>query len=185
MIFTSDHGYNIGHHGIHTKGNGNWCTTDKKGVRPNMWDTSLRIPLIIRWPGVIKPGAVYTEWATNQDTFPTILAMAGLHNPKGWKGEGHDLTALLRGKPYAKREVLFGQYDIANTASQKLRMIRTKDWKLVRHYTVKDQDELFDLVKDPGELENLYTDDAKKAVREELQAKLNAWMKSIADPVAK
>jgi uncharacterized sulfatase len=184
VIFTSDHGYNIGHHGIHTKGNGNWCTTDRKGVRPNMWDTSLRIPLIVRWPGVVKPGVVYTEWVSNQDTFPTILAMAGIDRPREWKGEGHDLTALLQGKPYTKREVLFGQYDITNTASQKMRMIRTADWKLVRHYTVEKQDELFDLVHDPGELKNLYPDESRKAVREELQSKLNAWMKSIADPAS-
>jgi uncharacterized sulfatase len=147
-----------------------------------MWDTSLRIPLIVRWPGVVKPGAVYDEWVTNQDTFPTILAMAGVEKPRGWKGEGHDLTALLRGKAYAKREILFGQYDITNTASQKLRVIRTKDWKLVRHYTVTDQDELFDLVNDPGELKNRYTDRAAQAVREELQSRLNAWMRSIGDP---
>lgn len=185
VIFTSDHGYNIGHHGIHTKGNGNWCTTDRKGVRPNMWDTSLRIPLIIRWPGVIKPGTVYQEWATNQDTFPTLVALAGVDKPKQWKGEGHDLTALLRGKPYTKRQVIFGQYDITNTASQRMRMIRTGEWKLVRHYKVADQDELFDLASDPGELKNLYTDESKKAIREELQTKLTAWMKSIGDPAAK
>jgi uncharacterized sulfatase len=185
VVFTSDHGYNIGHHGIHTKGNGNWCTTDRKGVRPNMWDTSLRIPLIVRWPGVVRPGAVYDEWATNQDTFPTVLALAGIDKPRGWKGEGHDLTTLLRGKPYKKREVLFGQYDITNTASQRMRMIRTKEWKLVRHYKVENQDELFDLVRDPGERKNLYTEESKKAMREGLQAKLDDWMKSIADPVAK
>ncbi|MCE9529620.1 MAG: sulfatase-like hydrolase/transferase [Planctomycetes bacterium] len=185
VIFTSDHGYNIGHHGIHSKGNGEWCTTDRNGVRPNMWDTSLRIPLIIRWPGVVKAGTVYSEWATNQDTFPTILAIARVDKPKEWKGEGHDLAALLQGKTYANREVHFGQYDISNTASQKMRMIRTKDWKLVRHYTVENQDELFDLANDPGELKNLYSDESKKAVREELQAKLNAWMKSISDPALK
>jgi uncharacterized sulfatase len=185
VIFTSDHGYNIGHHGIHTKGNGQWCTTDRQGVRPNMWDTSLRIPLIVRWPGVVKPGTVHDEWVTNQDTFPTILAMAGVEKPRGWKGEGHDLTVLLRGKSFAKREVLFGQYDITNTASQRMRMVRTKDWKLVRHYTVDDQDELFDLVRDPGELKNLYRDESSQAARDELQSKLDAWMRSIADPVVR
>ena len=185
VIFTSDHGYNIGHHGIHTKGNGSWCTTDRQGVRPNMWDTSLRIPLIVPWPGVVKPGTVHAEWATNQDTFPTILAMAGVARPKDWKGDGHDLTVLLRGQPYTKRAVVFGQYDITNTAAQRMRMVRTPEWKLVRHYGVENQDELFDLAADPGELKNLHADDGTKKVRGELQAGLDAWMKLIGDPVAK
>ncbi|QVL31597.1 sulfatase-like hydrolase/transferase [Telmatocola sphagniphila] len=185
VIFTSDHGYNIGHHGIHSKGNGNWCTTDNKGVRPNMWDTSLRIPVIIRWPGVIKPGTVYEEWFSNQDLFPTLLGAAGVEIPRDWQGKGHDLSTLMRGKPYQKREVLFGQYDISNTASQRMRMIRTKDWKLVRHYEVEGQDELFDLKNDPGELRNLYREEQQKAVREQLQMKLIEWMKSIEDPAAK
>lgn len=185
VIFTSDHGYNIGHHGIHTKGNGSWCTTTEKGVRPNMWDTSLHIPLIVKWPGVVKPGVKIEDWATNQDMFPTMLAMAGAELPKEWKGEGLDLTKTLKGEAGPKREVLFGQYDISNTAKQRMRMVRTKDWKLVRHYDALDQDELFDLKADPGELKNLYKEESKKAVRDELQAKLEGWMKSVGDPLLK
>ena len=185
VIFTSDHGYNIGHHGIHTKGNGFWCTTDRNGVRPNMWDTSLRIPLIIRWPGVVKPGTVHDQWITNEDTFPTLLTMAGLSPPSDWIGRGRDFTPLLRGEPFGKRDVIFGQYDISNTASERLRMIRTPSWKLVRHYTVEGKDELFDLSHDPGELVNLYQDESTASVRMDLQEKLDAWMKSIHDPVLK
>jgi uncharacterized sulfatase len=185
VIFTSDHGYNIGHHGIHTKGNGFWCTTDRDGVRPNMWDTSLRIPFIIRWPGVVQPATVFDQPTTNEDLFPTLLALAGVERPKDWKGHGHDLTPLLRGKPYAKRDALFGQYDISNTASEKMRMVRSKDWKLVRHYTVDNRDELFDLARDPGELNNLYANEAYQARRDELQSMLDAWMKSISDPIAR
>jgi choline-sulfatase len=185
VIFGSDHGYNIGHHGIHTKGNGNWCTKSQKGVRPNMWDTSLHIPLIVRWPGVVVPGTVYDQCVTNQDLFPTILAMAGIATPEGWQGKGQDLTLAMRGKPNPIRDVIFGQYHITNTASQSMRMIRTKDWKLVRHYGVDGQDELFDLAGDPGELRNIYENDSKQAVREELQTRLDRWMTSIDDPVAK
>src|SRR4051812_22979050 len=57
VMFTSDHGYNIGQHGIHTKGNGFWILGGVPGPkRPNMWDTSIRIPLLVRWPGVVPPG---------------------------------------------------------------------------------------------------------------------------------
>jgi len=55
VIYTSDHGYNLGHHGIWHKGNGRWILTDNRGDRPNLWDNSLRTPTIIRWPGHIHP----------------------------------------------------------------------------------------------------------------------------------
>src|SRR5262245_58544648 len=69
VMFTSDHGYNIGHHGIHTKGNGHWVLGGVQGPkRPNMWDTSLRIPLLIRWPGGVKPGTRVERVVANIDT---------------------------------------------------------------------------------------------------------------------
>lgn len=183
VIFTSDHGYNIGHHGIHTKGNGNWCTTDKTGVRPNMWDTSLRIPLLIRWPGVVKPGTVYDQWITNQDFFPSLLALAGISIPGNYQGDRRNFLPLLRGQPYSARDVLFGQYDISNTADQQMRMIRTRDWKLVRHYSKRSMDEMFDLRTDPDELKNVIDQQEHHAVRDALQQRLETWMRSINDPV--
>src|ERR1700733_9999966 len=56
VTFTSDHGYNIGHHGIHTKGNGYWVAGGGGGPkRPNMFEESIRVPLMVRWPGTVKP----------------------------------------------------------------------------------------------------------------------------------
>jgi len=185
VIFTSDHGYNIGHHGIHTKGNGIWCTTDQRGVRPNMWDTSLRIPLIVRWPAMVKPGQISDAVVTNQDFLPTIAALAGVKPPPSWRGQGLDWSPVLRGESKGGREVIYGQYDITNTATQSMRMMRTAEWKLVRHYKVADQDELFDLRHDPGEMQNRFADPSTSAVRHELQAKLDAWMASIDDPARK
>lgn len=181
VIFTSDHGYNIGHHGIHTKGNGHWCTTDQTGVRPNMWDTSCRIPLIIRWPGTVKAAMVQHEMITSEDIFPTIVAMAGLNPPPSWKGQGKSFLPLLQGKPYQPREAIFGQYDITNTAKERMRMIRTHDWKLVRHYLKPGTDELFDLKLDPEELVNRYADKQAAKILDALQKQLDQWMQSIGD----
>ncbi|MFM2093623.1 MAG: Choline-sulfatase, partial [Planctomycetota bacterium] len=68
VIFTSDHGYNLGHHGLLYKGNAQWILEPgaippgseriPRGQRPNMFDTSLRVPLVIRWPKVIEAGRV-------------------------------------------------------------------------------------------------------------------------------
>ncbi len=56
MIFTSDHGYMIGQHGLWHKGNAAWLVDGKKGYRPNMFDDAIRVPLLIAWPGVVAPG---------------------------------------------------------------------------------------------------------------------------------
>ena len=57
VLFTSDHGYNIGQHGIYTKGNASWILAGTRGPkRPNMYEESIRMPFLVRWPAGIKPG---------------------------------------------------------------------------------------------------------------------------------
>ncbi len=184
VLFTSDHGYNIGHHGIHTKGNGIWVAGGVNGPkRPNMWDTSLRIPLLIRWPGVVKAGSEIAETVLNLDTFASVLGMLGLTMPAGVKQEGQDFSPLLRGQKIAWRDTFYGQYDLHNVGLAYMRMIRTSSWKLVRHHHANELDELYDLQNDPGETRNLYNDAQQRATREELQRKLTAWQQHINDPL--
>ncbi|MEX2016081.1 MAG: sulfatase-like hydrolase/transferase, partial [Candidatus Hydrogenedentales bacterium] len=91
VVFTSDNGYNIGHHGLLHKGNGGWITTDKRDIpfhdprvtRPNMFDTSMRVPAAVRWPGKIAAGSTVDAVITNLDWYPTLLALAGLEPPVG------------------------------------------------------------------------------------------------------
>ena len=84
MIFTSDHGYMIGHHGLQHKGNANWIAGGVTGPRrPNMFDDSIRVPLLVRWPGVVRPGTVIPETVSNIDTFASILGMLGVPTPEG------------------------------------------------------------------------------------------------------
>jgi arylsulfatase A-like enzyme len=184
VMFTSDHGYNIGHHVIHTKGNGWWIAGGVNGPkRPNMWDTSIRVPLMIRWPGVVEPGKEIPEMVTNLDTPPSVLGMLGLASPPEAKWQGQDFTPLLRGRKTVWRDALFGQYDLHNGGLAYMRMIRTSKWKLVRHHHANFLDELYDLEKDPGEMRNLYGAAQYAAVRDQLQKRLNAWQKSIDDPL--
>lgn len=188
--FTSDHGYNIGQHGIHTKGNGMWIAGGVTGPkRPNMWDTSLRIPLIVRWPGVVKAGTVIDQPVQNLDTYASVLGMLGLSAPAEWKTEGKDYSALLRGEKVEWRTETFGQYDLHNSGLAYLRMVRTAKWKYVRHFHENLMDELYDLEYDPDEAKNLIGKPGKdgkneKAVQE-LNLKLEAWMKSVNDPLLK
>jgi uncharacterized sulfatase len=185
VLFTSDHGYNIGHHGIHTKGNGIWAAGGVNGPkRPNMWDTSIRVPLLIRAPGG-KPGVEVADTVSNLDTFASVLGLLGVPTPEGVKQHGVDFSPLLRGGSIARRDALFGQYDLHNSGLAYMRMIRTDRWKLVRHHFAGMLDELYDLSADSGENKNLYNAPPARSTRDELQARLTAWMKSIDDPILK
>jgi choline-sulfatase len=184
VLFTSDHGYNIGHHTIHTKGNGFWIAGGVQGPkRPNMFDTSLMVPLLIRWPGVAMPGTEIADAVSNLDTLPSVLGMLGVDTPPEVKHHGMDFTPLLRGKKVTWRDTLYGQYDLHNEGLAYMRMIRTSDWKLVRHHHANYLDELYDLKHDPDEQHNLYRAPKQERVRESLQERLTAWMQTLDDPL--
>ena len=187
VMFASDHGYNIGHHGIHTKGNGMWIAGGVAGPkRPNMFDTSLRMPLIVRWPGVVYPGLEIAETVIQLDTFASVLGMLELPAPTGLKQQGSDFSPLLRGQKVAAwRDTFFGQYDLHNLGLAYMRMIRTPEWKLVRHHFADGLDELYDLKGDPDERRNLYNDKQHLEARDSLQRRLTEWQRSIDDPILK
>jgi uncharacterized sulfatase len=186
VLFTSDHGYMIGHHGLHAKGNGYWIAGGVRGpTRPNMFEESIRVPLLVRWPGVVKPGMEIVEPVTNLDMFPSVLAMLGVPVPKDVKQHGLDFTPLLRGQKAAWREATFGQYDLHNSGLAYMRMIRTNEWKLVRHHHANGLNELYHLKDDPAESKNLYGNPTFVKERDRLQEQLTAWQKEIDDPLLK
>ena len=182
VVFTSDHGYNLGHHGLRYKGNGYWLVEGKKGCRPNMFESSMAVPLMIKWPGVVKPGTTVTPLVSNVDMFSSVLSMLGVEEPEGVEQEGRDFTPFLRGESVAGwRDTLFGQYQMLNNARDSMRMIRTPEWKLVRHYQVEGKDELYHLKNDPDEAKNLFNNPERQAVQKKLQHRLDEWMKGIGD----
>jgi uncharacterized sulfatase len=185
VLFTSDHGYNIGHHVLHTKGNGWWIAGGVTGPkRPNMFDTSLRVPLILRWPGTIKAGTTIEFPVSAIDTYASVLGLLNIPAPPEWRQEGLDWSPILRGQSLPERGAIYGQYDLHNGGLAFMRMIRTADWKLVRHYHSSGLDELYNLAADPAETRNLYGQAKHNAVRRRLQQQLAAWQSSIGDPLA-
>jgi uncharacterized sulfatase len=191
LMFTSDHGYQIGQHLVEGKGNAHWIAGGVRGPRrPNLWELSLRVPLLVRWPGVIPPGTVIPQMVSNLDMFATVLTMLGVEIPRGVRHEGVDFTPLLRGEKMPARNALFAQYDLHNTASARLRSVRTERWKLVRRFDASRLDELYDLASDPDETRNLVpTTPARRMTSEqetarmELERTLLQWMRSIDDPL--
>jgi len=191
ILFTSDHGYMIGHHGLHTKGNATWVVGPNRGVqRGNMYDLALRVPLFIRWPGVVRPGTTFDELVCNVDMFATALGMLKVPPPAAYQQEGKDYSPLLRGQKIPWRDAHFSQFDIHNGLGKKatpsaMRSVRTHQWHLIRQYNKNHPDELFDLARDPDELTNLYDVPAHRAIRDQLQARLDARMREIDDPIMK
>ena len=125
VIFSSDHGYMIGHHGLWHKGNATWLVEGKKGARPNMFEESMRVPLLIRWPGVIAPETVIDRVVSNLDLFPTILDMTRIGSPANLRLHGRSLVPLLKDKTAPWDDTLFGQYDMHHYQVARMRMIRT------------------------------------------------------------
>lgn len=195
VIYTSDHGYNMGHHGIWHKGNGHWIlkhTVPRKGnigtnQRPNMWENSIRVPTMVRWPGRIKPGIRIAADITNLDWFPTILEMAGIELPTDFGVRGENLVPLLTGKASdTNRDGVFSflsfYEDYARVFIGELRMWRTDRWKLVRDFRNPHLDELYDLKNDPGETTNEINNLRHQAVVAELHAKILNEMRDSNDP---
>jgi uncharacterized sulfatase len=188
VMFTSDHGYNEGRHSINTKGNGQWIAGGVTGPkRPNMWETSLLVPLAIRWPGVVAPGMRIDQPISQLDMFRSVLGMLDVPMPANAKPRGIDFSPLLRGESVPKHEAFFGQYDLHNNGLAYLRMVRTERYKYVKHFHEQMMDELYDIQQDPDEHKNLIRGRAQQqeyeAVISELDAKLLDWMKSVNDPL--
>jgi arylsulfatase A-like enzyme len=143
VIYTSDQGFFLGEHG--------WY--DKRF----MYEESIRMPFVVRWPGVIKPGTRNDRFALNVDFAPTFLAAAGMAPPADL--HGRSLLPLLRGEsPGDWRTMLY--YRFYHTGHNQVSPhwgVRTARHKLI-YFNRLDQWELFDLQADPREMRNLYAE---------------------------
>ncbi len=156
VIYSSDQGFFLGDHGMF----------DKRF----MYEESIRMPFLVRWPGRIAPRTTSAAMALNLDFAPTFLDAAGLAAPT--EMQGRSLLPLLRGKaPTDWRTSMYYRYyhDPGDHNTRGHYGVRTQTHKLIYFWT-KDQWELFDLVNDPFEQHNLYGQPG--------QAKLTATMKA-------
>ncbi len=168
FIFTSDNGMNMGQHGIWGKGNGTYPQ--------NMYDTSVKVPCIMSWPGVIPEGVVDDHLLSHYDVFPTLVDLLGLSEPALANLPGRSFAPLLRGQPLAEHAavVIYDEYG-------PVRMIRTRSYKYIRRYP-DGPDEFFDLANDPGEHDNRISDPARQPLIADLRAALDRFFAAYADP---
>lgn len=182
VIFTSDNGFNLGHHGIWHKGNGRWLLKSERSSRPNMWDNSLRVPAIVRWPSVVPAGSTVDKLVTFLDWFPTIAAIAGVKIPEGTVIRGRDVQPELKSQGVTEDREFFAQYSMRQGPD--MRSYQTAQWKLVRYLDGSLPDEMYDRVADPAERVNLHGSDRAdvRSALEDLSKKLTEAMQRINDP---
>jgi arylsulfatase A-like enzyme len=157
VVFLADHGISLGAHGISGK--------------QTMYEESIRLPLIMRYPRLKRGGATNTDMVSLIDIFPTLCEAAGVEVPASV--EGKSLLGPYRGEPW-DREQIFASFVSPQQHRLNIRCIRTRRYKLIHHLTT-DEIELYDLESDPHELSNLAGSQRMEAVQKELAARLAAW----------
>jgi len=168
VVYTSDQGFYLGDHG--------WF--DKRF----MYEESLRMPLLVRYPREIKPGSVSDDIVLNLDFAATFLDYAGVPVPEDIQGES--MRAVLRGKTPRnwRKSMYYHYYEYPAVHSVKRHYgVRTQRYKLIHFYHDIDEWELYDLKKDPREMKNVYGDPAYADIVTELKAELKRLRKKYKD----
>jgi arylsulfatase A-like enzyme len=167
VIYTSDQGFFLGDHGMY----------DKRF----MYEPSIRMPFLARWPAGIKAGTVSTAMAINPDFAPTFLDVAGVPVPA--EMQGRSLVPLFRGeRPRDWRKSWYYRYyhDPGDHNTRAHYGVRTDTHKLI-HYWKQGEWEMYDLRKDPQEMRNLYAEPGQQGRVAELKAELQRLKREVKD----
>lgn len=167
VIYTSDQGFFLGDHGLY----------DKRF----MYEESLMMPFLLRWPRGVRAGTRQAALAINCDFAPTFLALAGAEIPA--EMQGVSLTPLFGGAvPGGWRKSIYYRYyhDPGDHNTARHYGVRTETHKLI-YFDKKDQWECYDLVKDPEELKNIYGDPAAQPTVAALKTELFRLKKALGD----
>ncbi len=166
VIYLSDQGFYLGEHG--------WF--DKRFI----YEESFRTPMVMRYPGVIKPGTISNKLVMNLDIAPTMLDAAGVVIPKEMQGISM-LPILKKGR----KTLYYHYYENGEHAVSPHFGIRNSRYKLVRFYKRVNSWELYDLQKDPNEMHNLYGQKNYEKIIAEMKSQLNLQIDKYEDEDAK
>jgi arylsulfatase A-like enzyme len=169
VIYLSDQGFYLGEHG--------WF--DKRW----MYEESFRTPMIMRYPGIVKPGTVNNNFVMNLDIAPTILQAAGVAIPKDMQGES--ILPLLQKKGKGRNALYYHYYENGEHSVSPHFGVKTNRYKLIRFYKRVSAWELYDLQKDPHEMQNLYGKKGYERVTGELHKRLMDLINKYEDDEAK
>jgi arylsulfatase A-like enzyme len=168
IIYSSDNGFFVGE----------WNFFDKR----LMHEPSIRIPMILRYPRLIKSGTIRSEMVLNVDVAPTLLELARVSVPEWMQGES--MRPLLEGRVVEWRDAwLYESYEYpAVHMVRKNRGIRTDRWKYIHYFENPQEYELYDLATDPGEKKNLYGNPEFAPIVEKLRQRMTELRRETNDP---
>jgi len=167
VIFTSDNG------GLATSESSPTCNAPLSEGKGWLYEGGTREPLIVKWPGVTRPGSVCDVPVTTPDFYPTLLEMAGLPLRPAQHVDGESLAPLLKGARRLEREAIYWHYPhYGNQGGTPGSSIRRGDYKLIEFFE-DGRLELYNLREDAGERHNLAQD--QPALAAELAGRLAAW----------
>ena len=176
IIVTSDHG------GLSSSGNNRGLATSNRPLRAgkgNLYEGGIRVPLFIKWPGVVKGGTQTNSIVQGIDNFPTILDMVGGKMPKQQLADGKSYIDVIKeGKAYTNRTIFWHNPDPSpvTTADIYSSAVRSGDYKLVDLFA-DGKKELYNLKDDIGEHHDIAAQHPDLVNK--LFAELDAWRKKI------
>jgi arylsulfatase A-like enzyme len=183
VIFSSDNGGVGGYREAGVPAKGVTDNAPLRGGKGMLYEGGIRVPFVVRWPGVIKPGSVCDEPALHVDLFPTFVELAGGKRPEQ-PLDGVSLVPLLKssGSEKLRREAIYFHFPgyleagAAGWRTTPVGVIRAGDWKLLEFFE-DGRLELYNLKDDLGEKTDLAGKHPDKV--RELHDKLRAWRKEL------
>lgn len=170
IIFTSDNG------GLSTSEGWPTSNTPLRGGKGWMYEGGIREPLIVQWPGVTKPGSVIATPVSSPDFMPTVVEAANIDFKSSEPMDGISLHEVIEQKPSTDRALFWHYPHYGNQGGAPAAAIRRGDWKLIYWYE-DDQIELFDVVKDLGETNNLAAAEPERV--KSMLVELEQWQKQV------
>ena len=162
VIYMGDNGFCWGEHGL----------IDKR----HFYEASVRVPMLVYCPELIKPGTVVDKMVQNIDIAPTILETAGLQSPEQFNGQS--FIPLLQQKETVWRDKIFYEYywEYAYPQTPTMHGVRTEQYKYIRYHGLWDTNEFYDIQNDPNEMNNLIDSSEHQDIIEELVSSLYDWL---------
>jgi N-acetylglucosamine-6-sulfatase len=163
IVYMGDNGFSFGEHGL----------IDKR----HAYEESMRVPLLVWAPGMIKPNSVVEQVVMNVDLAPTFLELASVNKPS--QIQGYSFANLLKGnaKGWQRDKVFYEYYwEAAFPQTPTMFAVRTYRYKYIYYNGVWDINELFDLQNDPFEMNNLIRDTSYRKIGLQLKDELFNWL---------
>jgi len=170
IVYEGDNGFFHGEHGLHGK--------------MEAYEEALRVPMLARYPRLIKAGQRVDAFVSNVDLAPTILDFCGVKQPKPMQGRSWRPLVTGAAGAYKRRDAfLYEMFGGGATADKPtVKALRTERYKLILNLNPPDTEELYDLKSDPRELKNLAREKGNRELIVQLKRRMLEEMRALEDP---